>query len=226
MGFELGGFSTTYSLMQLLSVQRSNLCLDRAQCSVSFWVFLKAPCKAELIHLCNYFWDILTKDIFLVQQEKEVILGAEFLCNIFHNITKKQPSPSAHAHITEKPKQSRSGSLAAPGGCPRGMVALTPWSITRMLQTAAKLQLKAAERFSRSHLGRPPNSLVSAVTPRVFASEQSWQGDTKKLSTAPKGWQAPSEVWSKKSLQSDCKECKALLDSSGWMTNKWQQWSY
>lgn len=61
--------------------------------------------------------------------------------------------------------------------------------------------------------------------PWVFASLQ-WQGTTEELCTAPKGWQALDGVWSKKSLQSDCKECKALLDSSGWMTNKWQQWSY
>lgn len=106
----------------------------------------------------------MAKDIFLVQQEKEVILGAEFLCNIFHNITKKQPSPSAHAHVTEKPNRAGQGPWQHQGLCPRSVVALAPWSITTVLQTAAKLQLKATERFSRGHLGRPPNSLASALT--------------------------------------------------------------
>lgn len=64
MGFELGCFCTIYSLMQLLSMQGINLCHDRAWCSIFFWVFLKAPCKAELIPLYKLFLRHLSQTHF------------------------------------------------------------------------------------------------------------------------------------------------------------------
>lgn len=51
------------------------------------------------------------------------------------------------------------------GLCPIGVVALTPWSVTIVLCTGGKLQLKAAEQFSSDHLGKPPNPLATAVAP-------------------------------------------------------------
>lgn len=101
-----------------------------------------------------------------------------------------------------------------------------PWHMIHYYRALYWWEAQCCRKLSSGHPGRPPNSLATAVTPLSPCLRAEWQGAPEELCTAPQGWRALGEVWSKKSLQSDCKECKALLDSSGWMTNKWQQWSY
>lgn len=163
---------------------------------------------------------------FLLKKRRKLFWMVNFYV-IFSTISLRNSQVPKHMPKHEKPKQCRSGSLAAlEGWVPQVWWLLAPWSITTVLCTGGRLQLNAAEQFWSGHLGRPPNSLATAVTPLSLCIRAEWQGATEELCNAPQGWRALGGVWSKKSLQSDCKECKALLDSSGWMTNKWQQWSY
>lgn len=191
MGFELGGFCTTYSLLQLLSVQGSNLCHDsRAWCSTSFWVFLKKS-NTELMQSWIHssmqtISETSQQGIFSLLNKRRKWFWVLSFYVIFSIISLRNSQVPKHIPMLLKswssagqgPWQHQRAPSHRCGG---------PDTITAMLCTGGKLQLEVAEQFSSGHLGRPPNSLATRVTPSVFASAQSGREPPRSSALLPGG---------------------------------------